>query len=76
MNQTTARNGSFKWLGVAAAALLALQLIPYGRSHSNPPVQAQPAWDSPRTSLHGPAPTVTAMRPSGSGIPTWPQLPG
>jgi hypothetical protein len=26
-----------------------LQLIPYGRAHTNPPVVAEPAWDSPRT---------------------------
>jgi hypothetical protein len=28
---------------------LVLQLIPYGRTHSNPPVTKEPAWDSPRT---------------------------
>jgi hypothetical protein len=27
----------------------ALQLVPYGRASSNPPVVAEPAWDSPRT---------------------------
>jgi hypothetical protein len=26
-----------------------MQLIPYGRAHTNPPVVAEPAWDSPRT---------------------------
>jgi hypothetical protein len=26
-----------------------MQVIPYGRAHSNPPVIAEPAWDSPRT---------------------------
>ncbi|HEY5920080.1 MAG TPA: hypothetical protein VIV11_00360 [Kofleriaceae bacterium] len=26
-----------------------IQLVPYGRAHSNPPVVAEPAWDSPRT---------------------------
>lgn len=30
-------------------ALLAIQLVPYGRDHSNPPVLAEPQWDSPRT---------------------------
>ena len=25
------------------------QAIPYGRAHRNPPVQAEPKWDSPRT---------------------------
>lgn len=37
-------------LGVAAlGVLLALQLVPYGRHHSNPPVTSEPAWDSPDT---------------------------
>lgn len=31
------------------AVLLLLQLIPYGRDHANPKVQAEPAWDSPET---------------------------
>jgi len=26
-----------------------IQLVPYGRTHSNPPVIEEPAWDSPRT---------------------------
>jgi mono/diheme cytochrome c family protein len=26
-----------------------IQLIPYGRNHTNPPVVAEPKWDSPRT---------------------------
>lgn len=26
-----------------------LQLVPYGRARTNPPVIAEPAWDSPRT---------------------------
>jgi len=35
---------------LGAAALVALiQLVPYGRDHSNPPVSAEPAWDSPAT---------------------------
>lgn len=32
-----------------AAALLLFQLVPYGRSHTNPPVRAEPSWDSPDT---------------------------
>lgn len=39
-------------LAVPAAlglAFLALQLVPYGRDHANPPVRQEPAWDSPRT---------------------------
>lgn len=26
-----------------------IQLVPYGRDHSNPPVVAEPAWDRPTT---------------------------
>ena len=33
----------------AALVLLALQLVPYGRAHANPPVTDEPAWDSPET---------------------------
>ena len=32
-------------LGVFAV----MQLVPYGRTHSNPPIVKEPAWDSPRT---------------------------
>ena len=35
-------------LGAAALFVLA-QLVPYGRGHTNPPVQAEPNWDSPQT---------------------------
>ena len=38
---------------VAVALLLLflalLQLVPYGRDHTNPPVGAEPQWDSPQT---------------------------
>ena len=38
------------WLVVAMVVVFAaIQLVPYGRDHSNPPVQAEPAWDSPET---------------------------
>ncbi|HEX6765479.1 MAG TPA: heme-binding domain-containing protein [Polyangiaceae bacterium] len=40
-----------KWLARGAVALPALlvviQVIPYGRVHENPPVTAEPKWDSP-----------------------------
>jgi mono/diheme cytochrome c family protein len=36
-------------LGVLLFALLAIQFVPYGHDHTNPPVQAEPAWDSPTT---------------------------
>jgi hypothetical protein len=34
-----------------AAVLLfvAIQLVPFGRQHTNPPVLQKPAWDSPQT---------------------------
>lgn len=35
-------------LGVIVLALL-IQLVPYGRNHTNPPVVAEPNWDSPQT---------------------------
>jgi mono/diheme cytochrome c family protein len=39
-----------RWGVIAVVALLGiLQLVPYGRAHSNPPVQAEPVWDSPQT---------------------------
>ena len=35
-------------LGVLGT-ILAIQLVPYGRDHVNPPVTAEPTWDSPNT---------------------------
>jgi mono/diheme cytochrome c family protein len=37
--------------GAIAAVVLfgALQLVPYGRDHTNPPVVSEPKWDSPQT---------------------------
>lgn len=32
-----------------AGLLLAIQLVPYGRDHVNPPVTGEPAWDAPET---------------------------
>ena len=34
---------------VLLVGLLAIQLVPYGRDHSNPPVSDEPAWDSDAT---------------------------
>jgi mono/diheme cytochrome c family protein len=36
-------------VGILVAVLLLIQLIPYGHSHTDPPVVAEPAWDSPQT---------------------------
>jgi len=35
-------------LGIVVLAI-AIQFIPYGRDHVNPPVVAEPKWDSPQT---------------------------
>lgn len=51
MNATVRR--LLKALGVTLAVIVGLfalmQLVPYGRTHSNPPVREEPPWDSPRT---------------------------
>ena len=36
-------------LVAVGAVLLIIQIVPYGRDHSNPPVQAEPPWDAPET---------------------------
>ncbi len=36
-------------LVVTAVSLILIQLLPFGRARSNPPVVAEPAWDSPAT---------------------------
>jgi hypothetical protein len=42
-----------KWWSRIALGLLgmflAIQLVPYGRDHTNPPVTGEPAWDAPET---------------------------
>jgi mono/diheme cytochrome c family protein len=35
--------------GIAVAVFLLIQLVPYGKDHTNPPVTGEPAWDSPQT---------------------------
>jgi cytochrome c551/c552 len=38
------------WVVIVGIVLLvAIQFVPYGREHDNPPVAAEPTWDSPRT---------------------------
>ena len=38
------------WLVIGLVALFVLiQLVPYGRNHTNPPVVQEPQWDSPQT---------------------------
>ncbi len=40
--------GTLALLG-AGALLAAIQLVPYGRDHNNPPVVQEPRWDRPET---------------------------
>jgi hypothetical protein len=37
------------WLLALAVLFVAIQLVPYGRNHTNPPPGQQPSWDTPRT---------------------------
>ena len=38
-----------KMVAWVCLALVLIQVVPYGRSHDNPPVVAEPAWSSPQT---------------------------
>ncbi len=38
-----------KVLAFLVCLIAVMQLVPYGRSHTNPPVVGEPKWDSPRT---------------------------
>ncbi len=50
VSQSKRSGGCFARLTIVALAVLAaIQLIPYGRDHSNPPGSREPDWDSPRT---------------------------
>ncbi|NOR55956.1 MAG: cytochrome C [Sulfurovum sp.] len=42
-------NMKYKLLGIIIFILAVIQFIPYGMDHTNPPVLAEPAWDSPKT---------------------------
>ena len=40
----------WSWVGLGLlTCLLAIQLVPYGRDHANPPTVSEPNWDSPAT---------------------------
>ena len=58
------------WGGLGALALLAgvIQIVPYGRDHTNPAVRQEPAWDNPLTR----AITVRACYDCHSNQTTWP----
>ena len=56
-------------VGLAFALLFAaLQAIPYGRNHANPPTTLEPAWDSPATREFA----VRACFDCHSNQTTWP----
>jgi mono/diheme cytochrome c family protein len=48
MKLPTRRSWSWAGLGLLGS-FLAIQLVPYGRDHVNPPTVSEPIWDSPAT---------------------------
>jgi hypothetical protein len=58
-----------RWIGIAVVVVfLGIQLVPYGRAHTNPPVRQEPPWDSPQTREL----TVRACYDCHSNETTWP----
>ena len=58
-----------RWILVGAVLLfLAVQAVPYGRRHTNPPVRVEPRWDSAATR----APAVRACFDCHSNETIWP----
>jgi hypothetical protein len=58
-----------RWVLLGAAGLFLLaQAVPYGRSHTNPPVTAEPRWDSPQTRQLA----AQACFDCHSNLTTWP----
>ncbi|MGZ8563051.1 MAG: heme-binding domain-containing protein [Candidatus Limnocylindria bacterium] len=53
---------------VGVVGFLAIQLVPYGRDHANPPVTGEPKWDSPATRAYA----VTACFDCHSNQTQWP----
>ena len=37
------------FFAATVGTLIVIQAIPYGKNHTNPPVNGEPAWSSPRT---------------------------
>jgi hypothetical protein len=37
------------FLAATVGTLIVIQAIPYGKNHTNPPINGEPAWSSPRT---------------------------
>ena len=38
-----------KFITATAIVAVAIQFIPYGKNHKNPPVEVNANWDSPKT---------------------------
>jgi hypothetical protein len=53
---------------VGVLGLLLIQLVPYGRDHTNPDVVSEPDWDSPATRAYA----VTACFDCHSNETVWP----
>jgi hypothetical protein len=68
IRRPSSRRRALLWGAVALLGLFGVaQAVPYGRSHSNPPVTMEPKWDSPRTrSL-----AVRACFDCHSNLTTW-----
>jgi mono/diheme cytochrome c family protein len=49
MPRVTLKRVALGVLGIGVIGFGAIQLIPYGRNHANPPVQEEPNFDSPAT---------------------------
>jgi hypothetical protein len=50
MPTPTTATRALRFAAIAAGAtLFGLQLLPYGRAHTNPPVVMEPSWDQPAT---------------------------
>jgi mono/diheme cytochrome c family protein len=45
----TGRGFLVKLLSILVVLFVLIQLVPYGRNHTNPPVVREPNWDTPRT---------------------------
>lgn len=48
MKKPTAKSAKYTLL-VILAAFIAIQAVPYGRDHNNPPVVREPDWNTPET---------------------------
>lgn len=48
-NWKTCLGGILAGIGIIVAGFLLIQIIPIGKNHTNPPVVAEPQWDSQQT---------------------------